>query len=133
MAKKKKEVAVQVGVNSTVDTIARAMSAKSVGEDGKATLTVGKAIEFIKLFEEVVAEELKQGKRVQLTGFLTITPSYRNEREGNNVFTGQKMTIPASVTFNAKVGKSLKDIAKELPEEVMTALKEAKDAEKAEK
>ena len=120
------KVETQVGQTFSTDSLARAISAKSVDGDGKAKYSITEATEFINLFKDSVADALRTGQKIQLTGFLTIAPSYRNEREGNNVLTGDKMTIPASVTFNAKVGKGLKDIAKELPDEIVEAIKNSK-------
>ena len=120
------KVETQVGQTFTTDSLARAISAKSADSDGKAKYSITEANEIINLFKDSVADALKTGQKIQLTGFLTITPSYRNEREGNNVLTGDKMTIPASVTFNAKVGKVLKDISKELPAEIVEAIKNSK-------
>ena len=122
----KKKVETQVGKTFSTDSLARAISAKSVDADGKATISITQAGEIVNYFKEAIIDALKTGQKVQLTGFLTIAPSYRKEREGNNVLTGEPMTIPASVTFNCKAGKSLKDIAKELPEEVVEAIKSAK-------
>ena len=122
-ATKKVEKETVVSKAFTTDSLARAISAKSADADGKAKYSITEANEIVNLFKDAVADALKAGQKVQLTGFLTITPSYRNEREGNNVLTGEKMTIPASVIFNAKVGKGLKDIAKELPEDVIEAIK----------
>lgn len=127
-ATKAKKPAVEslVGETFTTDALARAISAKSA-VDGKAKYSITESAEIIALVKEAIADALKAGQKIQLTGFLTITPSYRSEREGNNVLTGEKMTIPASVTFNAKVGKGLKDIAKELPEEIVEDIKNAKE------
>lgn len=115
----------------TTDSLVRAISKKSEDSEGKATISLTQAGEIVGYFKDSVAEALAEGKKVQLTGFFTITPSYRESHEGNNVMTGEKMTIPASVVFNAKVGKGLKDVAKDLPASVIKSLKAAKDAKDA--
>lgn len=125
-AKKAPKIETHVGETFTTDSLARAISAKSAGEDGKPSISISQAGEIVNYFKDAITDALKTGQKVQLTGFLTITPSYRNEREGNNVLTGEKMTIPASVTFNCKAGKTLKDVAKELPKEVVDAIKNQK-------
>lgn len=126
-AKATKKIESVANKTFTTDSLARAISAKSADVDGKVKYSITESAEIINLFKDAVADALKAGQKVQITGFLTITPSYRNEREGNNVLTGEKMTIPASVTFNAKVGKGLKDIAKDLPEEIVEEIKNSKE------
>lgn len=63
----------------------------------------------LKAFEEVVAEELKQGGKVQLVGFGTFDVTKRAAREGRNPRTGKTMKIKASKAPRFKAGKSLKD------------------------
>ena len=125
-ATKAAKVETQVGTTFTTDSLARAISAKSADADGKTTISITQANEIVGMFKDSVMDALKEGKKVQLTGFITITPSYRNEREGNNVLTGERMTIPASVTFNCKAGKAVKDIAKDLPDAIVDAIKASK-------
>ena len=61
-------------------------------------------------FTNVVAEELKNGGKVQLVGFGTFEVSERAAREGRNPATLQTITIPASKAPKFKAGKALKDI-----------------------
>ena len=112
-----------IGTTFSMDSLAREIAATVVDGDGKQKLSITEAKEVANAFVAGIAGALKKGQKVQLTGFLTISPSYRGEREGNNVATGEKMTIPESITFNAKVGKTLKDVAKELPADVFAAIK----------
>lgn len=114
-----------VGTKLTTDALARAIAEKSV-VDCKQKFSIADAMFFLSLFKDAIEDALKKGQKVQLTGFFSITPSYRNEREGNNVCTGEKMTIPASVSFNAKAGKRVKDLADELAPEVVEAIKNLK-------
>ena len=124
MAKTKKESL--VGTTFTTDSLARAISAHSADADGKVKYGIGEANEIINLFKEGIKDAIRNGQKVQLTGFLTINPVYREERQGNNVYTGDTMTIPAYVTLNAKAGKVLKDVARDLDEEVIKAIKDLK-------
>ena len=64
----------------------------------------------LKAFIDVVAEELKQGEKVQLVGFGTFEVSERAAREGRNPQTGETMQIKASKTPKFKAGKALKDM-----------------------
>ena len=66
----------------------------------------------VKAFTDVVAEELKKGKKVQLVGFGTFEVAKRAERTGRNPQTGKKITIPAVKTPKFKAGKALKDAVK---------------------
>ena len=64
----------------------------------------------LKVFIDVVAEELKKGEKVQLVGFGTFEVSERAAREGRNPQTGETMQIKASKTPKFKAGKALKDM-----------------------
>lgn len=64
----------------------------------------------LKAFTDVVAEELKNGGKVQLVGFGTFEVSERAEREGRNPQTKKTITIPASKAPKFKAGKALKDM-----------------------
>ena len=63
----------------------------------------------LKAFTDVVAEELKNGGKVQLVGFGTFEVGERTAREGRNPKTGETMTIAASKAPKFKAGKALKD------------------------
>ena len=64
----------------------------------------------VKAFIDVVSEELKKGRKVQLVGFGTFEISQRAAREGRNPQTGDAMEIQASRTPKFKAGKALKDL-----------------------
>ena len=64
----------------------------------------------LKAFTDVVAEELKNGGKVQLVGFGTFEVSERAAREGRTPATLQPITIPASKAPKFKAGKALKDM-----------------------
>lgn len=67
----------------------------------------------LKAFTDVVAEELKNGGKVQLVGFGTFEVTERAEREGRNPQTKKTITIPASKSPKFKAGKALKDMVNE--------------------
>ncbi len=75
----------------------------------KANLTKKDAEAALKAFTDVVAEDLKNGGKVQLVGFGTFEVSERAAREGRNPQTGATMTIAASKAPKFKAGKALKD------------------------
>ena len=106
----------------TTDSLVRAISAKSAIE-GKPKYSLTECADIVSMFKESVMDALKEGKKVQLTGFINITPSYRKARVGNNVLTHEKMDIPAYVSYNVKAGKAMKDIAKNLPADVVERIK----------
>lgn len=58
---------------------------------------------------DVIAEALKAGEKVQLTGFGTFAVKERAEREGVNPQTGAKITIAAAKVPTFSAGKTLKD------------------------
>ncbi len=56
-----------------------------------------------------IADSLRQGEAVTLTGFGTFTVSNRSARNGRNPRTGEAITIAASRNPKFKAGKGLKD------------------------
>ena len=66
----------------------------------KTELSKKDAEKALKAFTDVVAEQLKNGEKVQLVGFGTFETSER----------GETMTIKASRTPKFKAGKALKDM-----------------------
>ena len=75
----------------------------------KTELSKKDAEKALKAFTDVVAEELKNGGKVQLVGFGTFEVSERSAREGRNPQTGEPMKIDASKAPKFKAGKALKD------------------------
>ena len=76
----------------------------------KAELSKKDAEKALKAFTETVAEQLKNGDKIQLVGFGTFEVSEREAREGRNPKTGETMPIAASKTPKFKAGKALKDM-----------------------
>ena len=62
----------------------------------KAELSKKDAEKALKAFTDVVSEELVKGEKIQLVGFGTFEVAEREEREGRNPKTGEKMMIAAS-------------------------------------
>ena len=75
----------------------------------KAGLNKTEAEKALKAFTETVAEELKNGEKIQLVGFGTFEVAERPAREGRNPRTGETMKIAASKSPKFKAGKALKD------------------------
>lgn len=119
--------------NFTTETLAKALASKSAENEVLGKLSINQSKEVINIIVESISEALAAGQKVQLMGFLTISPTFRPEHAGNDVMSGKQMTIPDSVGFNAKVGKKLKDIAKELPDDVFNRIKAEYEAKKANK
>ncbi|MDC0160656.1 HU family DNA-binding protein [Gemmatimonadales bacterium] len=57
----------------------------------------------------IIADALRGGNRVQITGFGTFEVKHRKARMGRNPRTGQSIQISASNTPAFKAGKGLKD------------------------
>ena len=83
---------------------------KAVAE--KSQLSQKQVGETWKLFEETILETLKEGDKVQLSGFGTFEVRARAARKGRNPKTGEAMTIAASKVPAFKAGKALKDAVK---------------------
>jgi nucleoid DNA-binding protein len=60
------------------------------------------------IFDDVVAA-LKNGDKVNISGFGTFQAANRKARTGRNPKTGEAIEIPASRSAKFKPGKSLKD------------------------
>lgn len=67
----------------------------------------------LKAFVDVVTDELKKGRKIQLVGFGTFEVSERAAREGRNPQTGKTMKIEACKAPKFKAGKALKDAVNE--------------------
>ncbi len=62
---------------------------------------------------DIIAEQLAEGKKVTLTGFGTFEVRERQEREGVNPQTREKITIPATRTPGFSASSTLKDRVKD--------------------
>ena len=75
----------------------------------KAELSKKDAEKALKAFTETVAEQLKNGDKIQLVGFGTFDVKERAAHEGVNPQSGEKIQIAASKAPRFKAGKALKD------------------------
>jgi len=57
----------------------------------------------------IIANELKSGRKVQITGFGTFQIRKRRKREGRNPQTGETIQIPATKFPAFSAGRALKD------------------------
>ena len=76
---------------------------------GKADLTRPRAEELLDFLLNDVTEALKNGEKVNISGFGTITVSNRKARTGRNPKSGEPIEIPASRSAKFKAGKTLKE------------------------
>lgn len=56
-----------------------------------------------------IAQALKSGDKVQITGFGSFETKHREARKGRNPRTGKEIDIAASTSASFRVGKGLKD------------------------
>ncbi len=75
----------------------------------KSELTKKQAEAALNAFTETVLEALKEGDKVQLTGFGTFEVKERAARVGRKPSTGETIEIPAKKLPTFKAGKGLKD------------------------
>ena len=75
----------------------------------KSGLTRKQAEMAVAAFTQTVAEALKEGDKVQLTGFGTFEVKDRPARSGRNPATGETIEIAASKAPVFKAGKGLKE------------------------
>ncbi|WP_396033184.1 HU family DNA-binding protein [Candidatus Cyanaurora vandensis] len=59
---------------------------------------------------ETIMETVSENQKVTLVGFGSFEPRERQEREGRNPQTGEKMTIKASKVPAFSAGKSFKEL-----------------------
>ena len=57
----------------------------------------------------IIAEALRTGDKVQITGFGSFEAKRREARKGRNPRTGKEIDIAPSTSASFRVGKSLKD------------------------
>jgi DNA-binding protein HU-beta len=62
----------------------------------------------------LIINALKQGDKVQITGFGTFEARQRKPRTGRNPRTGQEIRIGSTVSASFRPGKALKDAVKTL-------------------
>lgn len=75
----------------------------------EAGLSVKDAEKALNAFIETVAEELKNGNKIQLVGFGTFEIGERAARTGRNPKNGESIEIAACRVPKFKAGKALKD------------------------
>jgi DNA-binding protein HU-beta len=75
----------------------------------KAEVTRPRAEEIVDFLLDNVTDALKQGEKVNISGFGTFTVSSRKARTGRNPKTGEPIDIPASRSAKFKAGKTLKE------------------------
>ena len=75
----------------------------------EANVSEAEASKVVAAFIKVTSDALKEGDKVQITGFGTFEVAERPEREGRNPQTGETMKIAASKTPRFKAGKAFKD------------------------
>jgi DNA-binding protein HU-beta len=76
---------------------------------GMTKADAAKALDALFGTDGVIAETLKKGERVQITGFGTFEAKLRKARTGRNPRTGATIQIAASKTPGFRAGKGLKD------------------------
>jgi len=78
-------------------------------EDQNVPLTAKQMESALSALLESVTHALKSGEKVILPGFGTFGVKMRPARQGRNLFTGERIMIPARNVPSFKAGKKLKD------------------------
>jgi DNA-binding protein HU-beta len=84
------------------------------GLAGKLGLNKGEAEKAVNLVLDDIINALKQGERVNISGFGTFSVSTRQARTGRNPKTGESIQISSSRSAKFKAGKQLKDSLNDL-------------------
>lgn len=80
--------------------------------------------------KDAIVQSLATGYKVQLTGLLTLQPSYRSSRKGNNVVTGEVMDIPETIVLSIKAGNCLREAVKAMDKATLKAIKTSAKSKK---
>jgi len=75
----------------------------------KLGMNRGDAEKAVNIMLDDIMNALKQGERVNISGFGTFSVSAREARTGRNPKTGEPISIAASRSAKFKAGKQLKD------------------------
>jgi len=70
------------------------------------------AVEILNYFAELIAQNLKQGNKVKLTGLGTFRVRERKARTAINPKTGEKINVPATRVPKFTPSKELKELVK---------------------
>lgn len=73
----------------------------------KLNVTQYQSRQFLRAFEEVLTEAIKEDVPIMLQGFGTFTSWQQTEREGRNPRTGVSCVIPSRKSVKFKPGKCL--------------------------
>jgi DNA-binding protein HU-beta len=76
---------------------------------GTLDLPKGQAERAVQLVFEDIVKALRNGDKVNISGFGTFAVSERKARTGRNPKTGESIEIPASKSAKFKAGKAFKD------------------------
>ena len=79
------------------------------GLSNKLGMNKGEAEKAVNIVLDDIIGALKQGERVNISGFGTFAVSMREARTGRNPKTGESIEIAASRSAKFKPGKQLKD------------------------
>ncbi|MGD0289794.1 MAG: HU family DNA-binding protein [Candidatus Binataceae bacterium] len=79
------------------------------GLSNKLGMNKGDAEKAVNIMLDDIISALKQGERVNISGFGTFAVSMREARTGRNPKTGESIEISASRSAKFKPGKQLKD------------------------
>ena len=82
------------------------------GKTKMSKADAGRTVEALFAPSGVIANELKKGAKVQITGFGNFETRKRGARKGRNPRTGKEITIKASTAPVFRAGKGLKDAVK---------------------
>jgi DNA-binding protein HU-beta len=85
------------------------------GLSNKLGMNKGEAEKAVNIMLDDIISALKQGERVNISGFGTFAVSLREARTGRNPKTGESIEISASRSAKFKPGKQLKDSLNDVP------------------
>ena len=107
---------------STVEDILKSMVEISANTNNPMTKADAKrALDAVK---NAICAELEKGNKVQITGFMTISPVFKPVRKVFNIATSQPMETKENIAINARVGESIRKIARNYSESIFNVYKD---------
>lgn len=120
-----------IGDTATAEDIVKAMVELSKGtENPISKVDARRALELVK---DAICAQVERGCKVQLTGFLQITPIYKPVRTVFNIATKQPMETKEGVMVMAKVGKHIKQLAAAYDENAIRVYRDEYNSKKKDK
>ena len=111
----------EAGETATVADIIKDMADISKSTD--FPISPAEAQRALNLFKSAIYAELEKGAKIQLVGFMSLTPAYRAARDSFNIATKQPLHTPEGVNILIKTGSKMREISRGYSPELVALYK----------